>query len=381
MSSSVMIPAAGRRSLAEVLPNCLAAIGGTEGTFGLPPVRGAVVMLVDGLGAELLRARSGHARHLVRGWGRRDTLGSFPSTTVSGITTLTTATRAGEHGMVGYSVWDRGARTYRNQLSGWGEGMDPATWQLQPTVFERLGEEGDAVRPFIVSTAAYVDSGLTHASLRGARYVSAESMRERCELTAKLCAEVPHPLVYLYHAEIDQAGHRYGSESDQWLAALEELDSAFAVLLATLPADIGVLVVADHGMIDIAAHQQIELDGEMLDGLAAMAGEPRLRHLYLTEPDNEALLADVLDRYRTREGARAIVCSKQEAISAGWYGDLVRTEAAERLGDVILAARKQVTYYTPAIDLRSRGVIGQHGSVTDSETIVPAIRHGAFARD
>lgn len=380
MSSSVLTPADGRRSLAEVLPNCLAAIRGTEGSLQLPEARGAVVMLVDGLGAELLRARQGHARHLVRGWGRRDTLGAFPSTTVAGITTLTTATRAGEHGMVGYSVWDRSATVYRNQLSGWGEGMDPASWQLQPTVFERLRDADDAIEPFIVSTGAYVDSGLTHASLRGATYVAGESMRERCRLTAKLCAEVEHPLVYLYHAELDQAGHKYGSESDQWLAALEELDSAFGELLARLPAEIGVLVVADHGMLDIAPHQQIELEGEMLDGLAAMAGEPRLRHLYLSEPENESLLADVLARYREREGGRAVVLSKQEAIDAGWYGPLVRQEARDRLGDVLLAARKQVTYYTPAIDLRTRGVIGQHGSITDTETIVPAIRHGAFAR-
>ena len=375
-----MTPADGRTSLAAVLPNCIAAIRGEQGSMQLPQVRGAVVMLVDGLGAELLRARAGHARHLVRGWGKRDTLGSFPSTTVSGITSLTTGTRAGEHGMVGYSIWDRGADVMRNQLSGWGEGMDPATWQLQATVFERLTADRSPIESFIVSTGAYVDSGLTHASLRGARYVAGESMRERSELAAKICADVPHPLVYLYHAELDQAGHKYGSESDQWLAALEELDSAFAVLLAGLPSDIGVLVVADHGMLDIQPHQQIELDGEMLDGLAAMAGEPRLRHLYLTEPENEALLIEVVERYRASEGTRAYVLTKQEAIAAGWYGELVRPEAAARIGDVVLAARKQVTYYTPWIDQRARGVIGQHGSVTDTETIVPGIRHGAFAR-
>ncbi|MDQ4138163.1 MAG: alkaline phosphatase family protein, partial [Actinomycetota bacterium] len=59
-----MLPAAfrARASLADVLPGCLAAISGDESALRLPPVRAAVVVLVDGLGAAALRARAGHAR-------------------------------------------------------------------------------------------------------------------------------------------------------------------------------------------------------------------------------------------------------------------------------------------------------------------------------
>ena len=367
-----------RPSLADALPNCLAAIAGEPNAMGLPPVRGAVVMLVDGLGAELLRARAGHARHLVRGWGRRDTGFAFPSTTVAGITSLTTATRAGEHGLVGYSIWDRAAGEYRNQLSGWGPGMEPATWQLRRTVFEGLA--GGPVEPYVVSVDDYRDSGLTQASLRGARYVAGATMLERCELAARICADRPHPLVYLYHAELDQTGHKHGCESDRWLAQLEALDSAFARLLQLLPADIGLLVIADHGMLDIRPEEQRDLDGELLEHVAAIAGEPRVRHVYLDDPSPD-LLGEVLERYRRREGERAVIASRDEAIEAGWYGPVVRPEAAARIGDLIVAARKRVTYYTPRMTAQMRGVIGQHGSITDTETIVPMIRHGAFARE
>lgn len=377
MTSIVLSAGETRPSLADVLPNCLAAIDGEPNALDLPPVRGVIVMLVDGLGAELLRERAGHARHLVRGWGRRDTGFAFPSTTVAGITSLTTASRAGAHGLVGYSIWDRAAREYRNQLSGWGPGMEPERWQLEPTVFEGLT---GAIEPYVVSVDDYRDSGLTQASLRGARYVSGATMVERCELAARICADRPHPLVYLYHAELDQTGHKHGSESDRWLEQLEALDAAFSRLLALLPADIGVLVVADHGMLDIAPHEQRDLDGELLVGVAAIAGEPRLRHIYLDDPSPD-LLAEVLDRYRRREGGRAVVASRDEAIAAGWYGPLVRPEAAARIGDLVLAARKRVTYYTPAMTERMRAMVGQHGSITERETIVPIIRHGAFARE
>lgn len=366
---------AGVPLLADVLPNCVAAMTGERGSFGLPAVRGAVVVLVDGLGEALLRTRGGHARHTVRGWGPEDVALSFPSTTVSGITSLMTGCQAGAHGMVGYSIWDRDAQVYRNQLSGWGEGMDPATWQLRSTVFESLVAEDSPLTPMVVSTEEYRESGLTQASLRGGDYHAAETMIERAELTAKLCRTVRRPLVYLYHAELDQAGHKHGSESETWLARLEELDYTIAQLLEALPADIGVLITADHGMLDISHDDQIELDGDLLDGVVAVAGEPRLRHVYL---EDSGAAATVARRYREAEGSRAWVFTRDELLDLGVYGQLVNDPARERIGDVVIAARERVTYFTPQMPPSSRLMIGQHGSLTDEETVVPLIRHGAF---
>lgn len=375
MSSIVLTSGKTRPSLAEVVPNSLAAMRGEAGSLGLPAVRGVVVMLVDGLGAQLLRSRAGHARHLVAGWGSDDSGFSFPSTTVAGITQLTTGQPAGAHGLVAYSVWDRGADEYRNQLSGWGPGMDPATWQLQPTMFEQV--PAPQVQSAVISVGEYRDSGLTRASLRGARYLAADSMLERCELAAQFCRKQRLPLVYLYHAELDQAGHRYGCQSDQWLEQLEELDSAFAALLAQLPSDIGVLVVADHGMIDIPLEAQIDLPQDLLTDVAAVAGEPRLRHLYLVTPGAPAA-ADLAQRLREVEGERAVICTREEAIAAGWYGAQVHPAAAARIGDVIVAATANVTYFSPEMPASQRRMIGQHGSITDAETLVPIVRHGAF---
>ena len=55
-----MLPEYGRRSLAEVLPAAVAALGGpgTPEANGLvlPPSRAIALLLVDGMGHELLRA-------------------------------------------------------------------------------------------------------------------------------------------------------------------------------------------------------------------------------------------------------------------------------------------------------------------------------------
>lgn len=93
MSSMLFSAASGRPTLSDVLPNSLTSLRGETGALGLPEARSIVVMLVDGLGASMLRSRTGHARHLTADWRKKDTAFSFPSTTVAGITSLTTATR------------------------------------------------------------------------------------------------------------------------------------------------------------------------------------------------------------------------------------------------------------------------------------------------
>src|SRR5690242_19402703 len=78
-------------------------VGGFASTLDLPnEVAGACVLLVDGLGAELLDA---HVRDApVLAGLRNQTLHvGFPSTTAAGLGAIGTGCRSGEHGMVGYS--------------------------------------------------------------------------------------------------------------------------------------------------------------------------------------------------------------------------------------------------------------------------------------
>lgn len=382
MSPIVLSAGQGRPTLADVLPNCLAAMRGAPNELGLPPVRHAVVLLVDGLGALQLRARAGHARRIVEGWAKKDTAFSFPSTTTSGITTLTTGVRAGEHGLLAYTVYDRAAGVVRNQLSGWGEGMEPAAWQPTPTMFERAAELCPGAEPFVVGLPLYEASGLTQAALRGATYLGADSMEDRMRAVLDVLASRERALVYCYVAELDQAGHAQGWASDAWLAVLEELDRAVGILRAELPADAGLLITADHGMLDIPEHRHLDIDedGPLLEGVIAIGGEPRLRHLYLAEDAPAARAVELAERWRAAEGSRAAILTRDEAIESGWFGPTVTPAARERIGDVIVAAQKEVVYLTPSMTGHVRQLVGQHGSISVEETTVPLIRHGAFAR-
>ena len=115
-------------SLADVLASCLGAVRGEPNRLSLRPVQNAVVVLVDGLGAEALRRRLGHARTLAGAFGSKSSIDAgFPTTTASALASLTTGVAPGQHGLVGYSVLDTDNDRVVNQLSGWDDRIDPAT--------------------------------------------------------------------------------------------------------------------------------------------------------------------------------------------------------------------------------------------------------------
>lgn len=371
---TLMLPAAPAhaRSITGVASDLLASLSGT-GSFG--PARSVVLCVIDGLGALQLRAHPGHARRLSAMMRRRDVARSvFPSTTAAALTSLLTGADPGRHGLVGYRVLDPETDNLVNQLSGWErEGIDPQTWQSAPTMFEQAVTQGRAA--FAVGPSEYDGSGFTRAVLRGAEYVSEDYTTDRVARAVDLANRNSGSVVYCYLPEVDKAGHKYGVASDQWLAALEEVDAAFMV---SYPDDVGVIVTADHGMIDVPRFRHVLLgdDDPRWDGVSQVGGEPRMLHVY-TEPGAD--VAAVVGRWQDAAGTTASIITRSEAIAQGLFGD-VSSVVAPRIGDVLVVTRGIWAYYDDrGHDTRAQKMIGQHGSVSPEETIVPLLRAGAFA--
>lgn len=373
---SLILPTApaGARILSGVAGDLMAALEGSTGP--LPPARAVVLVVLDGLGAIQLRAHAGHARHLSAGTGKKDVAHSvFPTTTAAALTSIVTGVDPGMHGLVGYRVLDRSRDRLVNVLSGWeSDGIDPLVWQPQPTVFERAAASGH--RAFAIGIPQYARSGFTRATLRGAEFVPAKTPAERIETAYQLAADNPGSLTYCYLPEVDKAGHQHGVDSAEWIAALEDIDHALAV---TPPKNVGVLITADHGMIDVPVHRHVVLEegDARLDGVRHIGGEPRMLHVYL-EPDADAAAA--LYAWRRASEGDADVLSHAEVMAVGLYGPSVTHDAAGRIGDLVVISRGNKAFYDgTAEDQRSRGMVGQHGSLTPEEYRVPYIRRGVFA--
>ncbi|MEP6843676.1 MAG: alkaline phosphatase family protein [Pseudolysinimonas sp.] len=375
MLPAAQLPSARARrfSLAELLPNCLEALRGRRAALGLAPVTHAVVLLADGMGWSALSARAGHARTLASRLGVDAPISSvFPTTTAAALATLTTGQLPGQHGLVGYSVLDAVNDRVVNQLTGWDDGAMTADWQRLPTLFQSADDTG--LSSIAIGPARYADSGFTRAVLRGAEYRAAGSIADRLD-RAHRALSGPPALIYVYVPELDTAAHSHGLDSPHWLAALEELDAAVGRLVLRLGPSHGLLVTADHGVIDVPHESQIVVAPELLEGVRHVAGEPRCLQLHLEAGESPDVHAE---RWRDNEGSRAWVATRSEAIGAGWFGE-VAPAVLPRIGDVLVAARKRVAYYADPDD-RGRKMIGQHGSLSADELTIPLLRFGAFSR-
>jgi hypothetical protein len=359
------------RSLTGVVTQMSAALDGSSDWFA--PAESAVVFVLDGLGAHNLAARAGHARFLSQVGTKRDVARTvFPSTTASALTSLLTGTLPGEHGIVGYRARVPGTDDVLNQLRGWDTDGLPLEWQRAMPLTTSLA------RPFFVVTKSeYRGTGFTAATQAGSEFVGVDDLTERVLTAAQLAAQHPGSLVYVYAPELDGVGHRRGWESDEWTVMLEKVDAAARAFASALTPRTGAVVTADHGMVDIPRHRQILLrEGDaLLDGVRLIGGEPRMLHLY-AEPGRAD---DVLSAWLAAEAARSWVLSRDELIASGVMGP-VSPEVLERIGDVVIAARSGVVYYDDRLaDKAPQRMIGQHGSFTPEERVVPLLRLGAFA--
>ncbi|HEX8304757.1 MAG TPA: nucleotide pyrophosphatase/phosphodiesterase family protein [Jatrophihabitans sp.] len=367
----------GQSSLSDVLPSTLAALGvaGEPNVLALEPAGCIVVLLVDGLGWQLLREHAGLAPFLSSLAARPLTAG-FPTTTAVSVTSLGAGVPPGQHGITGYITRADGLSepanwlTWRGARSGVDLLGDQPPEQVQPvaTAFERAEQAG--VSATVVSAPAFKGSGLTRAALRGAHYLRAFTAADSMAQVAAT-AQARGGLIYCYNHELDLIGHVYGCRSEAWRAQLQLIDRAVELLAGRLPAGTRLLVTADHGMVNVPEEAKIDYDSEpsLQEGVELLAGEARVRYLHV-EP---GLLDAVRSRWLEVVGDRMAVLTRDEAIGHGWFGPEVSASARHRIGDLIAVSVSELAVVRRKAESRNASLIGHHGALTDAELLVPLL--------
>lgn len=373
----LVLPDHDGHSLGEVLP-AVSAVLGLELTgwaeaaavardrFGLPRADRVCVVLVDGLGLELVRERAGHAAFLrARLPEVTELVCGYPSTTAASMGLLGTGRSAGRTGLAGYTVRNPRTGALANLVS-WEGADDPELWQREPSLTRLIADAGVTVTS--VGPAEFRGSGLTRAALGGGTYLSAGPLADRVDAAVRALREPG--LVYLYWGEVDKTGHQHGWRSAEWGDALSEVDRELARLARQVPAGTLVLVTADHGMVDVDHSRLVDVatSPALAADVALVAGEPRAAYAHLVpeaDPDR------VADRWRAELDGLAVVATRAEAIDAGWFGE-VAPHVAPIIGDLVVAAlgtggvgdsRTQTQH--------SLALRGMHGSLTRAEMSVP----------
>ena len=382
---SIMLPSlnSAQLSLADVLPSCLSSLGIQQlpNALELAPVRSAVVVLVDGLGAQNLSSASAHARFLSKNSSPETHLSTvFPSTTAAALASFTTGATPGQHGMTGYRVLDPESGEVLNLLTGLGALTRPSSWLRCDPLYALAEENG--IMPTVVAHPRFADTPLTHIIHEGAVQLSAKTIDDRVQAVLSTLNQPGQHLIVLYISELDELAHNKGVSSAEWAAALESVDGAIKELSDRIPEGVGLFVTADHGVLDVKQSQHFlyGLDVDHMRHIAHVGGEPRCVQLYFSEHASQAERAQAVASWREDWSELAWVLTQEEVLAAGLYCD-VDSDVLPRLGDVFVLAKKDVAFYDERdTSLKGRNMIGQHGGVSPTELAIPGIRLGAYSR-
>ncbi|MFI5266640.1 MAG: alkaline phosphatase family protein [Chloroflexota bacterium] len=348
--------------------------------LGIPACQHACLLVFDGLGWESLRANAAEAPFLasLAAEGKALTAG-VPSTTAASVASIGSGLPPGEHGLVGFTMALPGHSRAMNVLRWTVYGashptdllhkLEPELLQPRRTALEVAARSGLDV--LLTGPAAHDKSGLSRAALRGGRFQAAVAPGD---LLASVLASLrgsQTSFVYGHHNDLDTVGHVRGVQSEAWRFQLRLADRLSETLAEHLPVGCTLVITGDHGMVDLAPEQRLDLDDhrELSHGVRLMAGEGRARYLYTQHGAEQ----DVLDAWRATLGDRMWIVSRDEAIDAGWFGPHVPDDIRGRIGDVIAAAFKPIGIFQRSVDSGQAGLTGHHGSLTAQEMLVPLL--------
>ena len=369
---ATMLPAVPKSlgRLSEVFESCLLSVLAKPNPLKLKPSQSACVILVDGLGSGNIRSAPAYARFLNESLnGTQPLYSGFPTTTATSLVSLATAKPSGDHGFIGYRVFDRNKNRAINFLNDLENELDPLEYQGLETVSERSNNQG--IKSHVVGSSAYEKSGFTKATMRGSSYVSADRISDRFSKALDLLSK-PGNLIYLYIPELDQAAHRFGTQSIQWLALLEELDAEVRAFSKKIPKKTLAIVTADHGIVDVSKNEHIYLDQheDLFADLLMVGGDPRVAYLYWPEAYD---FSEKIDAISKRFEGKILALTPAELVEAGWLSDL-RDNSASWVPDLVLVCiQNGAIYHRGFAKAKSLEMIGQHGSWSKKEREVPMI--------
>ena len=161
----------------------------------------------------------------------------------------------------------------------------------------------------------------------------------------------------------------------QWVrngevSPLERVDAAARDLDGAIDPGTGVLVTADHGMVDSPEASRVDVDTvhELRDGLVLFGGEARFRQLYC----QRGAVDDVVATWRSVLGDRAEVLTREDATALGWFGE-VSSAVRPRIGDVVVACRGDAAVISSVDWAYEARLVGLHGSLTPEEMLIPVL--------
>jgi hypothetical protein len=376
-----MLPDYSGGGLVNLMASIVEGCGGRAHHCGLAALpasriaeaRNVVFLLIDGLGARYLERRGAGGELARRNRGAMTSV--FPSTTATAVTTTYTGRTPREHGLTGWFTYfgETGcvgaplpftSRGDHLPLSARGEGA--AAIYRSEGLFASLPVESHVVTWHDIADSRYN----RHHCVGAKMHAYDRASRLGAEIEAIVKSGARRKLVYAYWPEFDRVSHRYGSESPQAYERLQEIDQAFGDLVSRLSGTESVVIAtADHGFVDVAPEESLELPASLASLLKfPLCGERRVAYCHVHSRGEFAA------RAQDWLGERAQVRTSASLVEEGWFGGgTPHPRFGERIGDVALVmnGRHTVKDWIPG-DPRHLH-IGNHGGTSEDEMLIPLV--------
>ncbi|MBI5281145.1 MAG: alkaline phosphatase family protein [Candidatus Solibacter usitatus] len=217
---------------------------------------------------------------------------AFPSTTFPNFHSMATGLYPARHGLVAMTFHDRAMmRSFRYDRNA-----PESVWYGGMPIWLLAEDRG-------IRTATFFWPG-TDAMIRGKRPTYYRRYDPKTTIDARIkqvvewfrLPERERPgLVMVYFSDVDSAGHQYGPDAMETRAAIARVDQAAGDLVRLVRAvrkDVNVLVVSDHGQIQVASHIDLSKRADFRGCKAA--NEAPMTMLYCENP--EAVRAELIKK-------------------------------------------------------------------------------------
>ena len=346
-----------------------------------------VLAFVDGFGwNHFQRVRNEHP--FLRRLAERATVtpltAGYPSATAAAVSTIHTGRQPVEHGILGWNVFVEAlgghiqalpfADRDRTPLGEVSDNPDAKVLIDEQTIYQQLDDNSVLVQPEGIGTNPY-DKQVN----RGAETVNYDNIAQAAYRVRNQLEDSDEPTYcYCYLPNVDTLSHAAGVTHEETDAQLGSISHAIErEIVEKLDPEVAertlLLLIADHGEIDSAPHERIDIGTLDLDDHLQrdnngepipMLGNPRNLQFHAREGHRESLRTEL---ETSLEALNPFILNREQIIGGELFGDREPGEYFEqRCPDLLVVPRTGF-----AGDDSQLSKVGVHGGLHPDEMLVP----------
>jgi len=212
----------------------------------------------------------------------------------------------------------------------------------------------------------------------GATQIAIQTLDDLFNFTYNLLKRTPEKkLIFGYWPKLDECGHLEGVNHSKTIEHFHEIDNEFTIFLEKmeeLQSNTTIMVIADHGLVDITSENTIWLhDHVTLEETLTLplCGEPRAPFCYVRPSQVNKFESYIHSQF----DEKCILMKYEQLLQQNVFGLFSpHPRFLERVGDYVLLMKENYILRDRLLGEQRHILIGNHGGMSNHEMYVPFIK-------